>query len=86
VPSDDGFASGVDGVQLPLHGVHGGPRSASPCEPTRRSRECRLCLKLGDPTAPPERAPARGPPYVASKVVRRALEKRLGQQELFDAA
>jgi hypothetical protein len=46
----------------------------------------RLCLNLGDPTAPPERAPARGPPYFASKVVRRALGERLGQQELFDAA
>jgi hypothetical protein len=46
----------------------------------------RLCLKLGDSTAPPERAPARGPPYFASKVVRCALVERLGQQELFDAA
>jgi hypothetical protein len=33
----------------------------------------RLCRKLGDPTSPPERAPARGPPYFATKVVRRAL-------------
>ena len=52
---------------------------------SERSLE-RLCRKLGDPTAPPERAPARGPPYFASKVVRRALGERLGQQELFDGA
>jgi hypothetical protein len=44
----------------------------------------RLCRKLGDRTAPPDRAPARGPPYFASKAVRRALGERLGQQELFD--
>lgn len=46
----------------------------------------RLCRKLGDPTSPPERAPARGPPYFASKVVRRVLGEPLGQQDLFDGA
>jgi hypothetical protein len=46
----------------------------------------RLCRKLGDPTAPPERAPARGPPYFASKIVRRSLGERFGQQELFEGA
>jgi hypothetical protein len=46
----------------------------------------RLCRKLGDPTTPPERAPARGPPYFKSKVVRRALGEPLAQQELFEGA
>ena len=46
----------------------------------------RLCTRVGDPTSPPERAPARGPPYFATKIVRRALGEHTGQQELFEGA
>ena len=46
----------------------------------------RLCTRVGDPTSPPERALARGPPYFASKILRRALGEHTGQQELFEGA
>ena len=46
----------------------------------------RLCTRVGDPATPPQRAPARGPPYFATKIVRRALGQHTGQQELFEGA
>jgi hypothetical protein len=45
----------------------------------------RLLSRLGEPTEPPTRAPARGPPYFATQVVRRALGVSHRQVEMFDA-
>jgi hypothetical protein len=44
----------------------------------------RLLTHLGEPTEPPVRAPARGPPYFASKAVRRRADQQSPQGQLFD--
>jgi hypothetical protein len=44
----------------------------------------RLLTRLGEPTVAPSRAPARGPPYFATRVVRQALGVARGQVEMFD--
>jgi hypothetical protein len=46
----------------------------------------RLLCRLGEPTEPPTRAPARGPPYFATQVVRRALGGAAAQVQMFDGA
>jgi hypothetical protein len=43
----------------------------------------RYLRHIGEPTEPPPLAPARGPPYYQSRVLRR--RPALQQQEMFDA-
>jgi hypothetical protein len=51
---------------------------------TRRKDIVRILKKLGLPTDPPSRAPARDPPFFKSRVVRRQLgAEPVGQGELF---
>ena len=51
---------------------------------TRQSSLRRLLERLGEPTEPPPRAPARGPPYFKTHAVRRRFGGELGQIEMFD--
>ena len=43
-----------------------------------------LLAHLGEPTEPPLRAAARGPPYFPSQVVRRNSDQHSPQLQLFD--
>ena len=51
---------------------------------TRQSSLRRLLERLGEPTEPPPRAPARGPPYFKTHAVRRRFGGELGQLDMFD--
>jgi hypothetical protein len=54
------------------------------CVVTQRNSVERYLRWLGEPTEPPALAPARGPPWFKSRVIRRRLGEPV-QAELFDA-
>ena len=51
---------------------------------TREKSLQRLLERLGEPTEVPPRAPARGPPYFKTPVLRRRFGGQEAQREMFD--